>query len=305
MVRNETARRRKQNVIKDSLGGRIFDAVNILIMAIIILITVYPFYYIFLRSISEVRLGVGLQFLPNKPSLAAYEVLFDYKLLWITYGNTILRCVLGVSISLFCTSLAAYPLSKAWLPFGNGLTNYFLITMLFGGGLIPTYLLIKDLRMLNTIWSLVIPGCVGAYNVFIERNFFRSIPDSLEESAMLDGASWFTIFIRIILPLSKPILATLALWSLIAHWNAWFDAMLYISNPYKTVVQIILRRIAVEHNSTDVTTMMRQMDRAKDKFTGDTLEAATIMATVVPLLVIYPFLQKYFVKGIMIGSIKG
>ncbi|MGI6689686.1 MAG: carbohydrate ABC transporter permease [Christensenellales bacterium] len=295
---------KKSKGIKRTAGEAAFDYFNILIMIFVFLITVYPFYYVFLSSISGIRVAAGLRLLPNSPTLSAYETLFEYKLLWNAYTNTIIRCVLGVLISLLVTALAAFPLSKRWLPFGGMLTNYFLITMLFGGGLIPTYLLVKDLNMLNTIWALVVPGAVSAYNVFIVRNFFRSIPDALEESAMLDGASWFTIWTFIILPLSKPVLATISLWVLVGHWNAWFDAMIYIQNPYRTVVQVILRKIAIEHDTTDVVAMMRQMGNTS-QHVGDTLEAATIMVTIIPMLIVYPFLQKYFVRGIMIGSIKG
>lgn len=295
---------KKGNGVKRTKGELLFDCLNVAIMIIVLLITLYPFYYVFLSSISGVRVAAGIRLLPNKPTLAAYELLFEYKLLWNAYLNTIVRCVLGVTLSLVVTALAAYPLSKRWLPLNGALTNYFLITMLFGGGLVPTYLLIKDLHMLNTVWALVLPGAVSAYNTFIVRNFFRSIPEALEESAMLDGASWFTIWTFIIVPLSKPVLATVALWVLIGHWNAWFDAMIYIMNPYKTVVQVILRKIAIDRDTTDVTALMNQMGNTS-KFQGDTLESATIMVTIIPMLVVYPFLQKYFVKGIMIGSIKG
>lgn len=295
---------KKGNGVKRTKGEILFDCLNIAFMLLLLLITIYPFYYVFLSSISEARVAAGIRLLPNKPTLAAYKLLFEYSLLWNAYLNTIVRCILGVTISLLVTALAAYPLSKRWLPFGGALTNYFLITMLFGGGLVPTYLLIKDLNMLNTVWALVLPGAVSAYNTFIVRNFFRSIPEALEESAMLDGADWFTIWTFIIVPLSKPVLATVALWVLIGHWNAWFDAMIYIMNPYKTVVQVILRKIAIEHDSTDVAALMNQMSNTS-KFQGDTLESATIMVTIIPMLVVYPFLQKYFVKGIMIGSIKG
>ena len=205
---------KKGNGVRRTKGEILFDCLNVAVMVLVLLITIYPFYYVFLSSISGVRIAAGLRLLPNQPTLSAYKLLFEYTLLWNAYLNTIVRCVLGVTISLLVTALAAYPLSKRWLPFSGALTNYFLITMLFGGGLVPTYLLIKDLNMLNTVWALVLPGAVSAYNTFIVRNFFRSIPEALEESAMLDGANWFTIWSFIIVPLSKPVLATVALWVL-------------------------------------------------------------------------------------------
>ncbi|MFR3484211.1 MAG: carbohydrate ABC transporter permease [Clostridia bacterium] len=159
--------------------------------------------------------------------------------------------------------------------------------------------------MLNTIWALVIPNMLGAYNIFIVRNFFRSIPSSLEESARIDGANWFYIWIRIVVPLAKPVIATIALWSLVGHWNAWFDALIYIRESTRTVVQVILRKITIENSSMDVNAIMAKMSNKDQSPGGETLEAAITVITIVPMLVIYPFLQKYFVKGIMVGSIKG
>ena len=286
-------------------GELAFDTVNVTFMFLIIVVTLYPFWFTIVRSFSQVVVGNGITLWPNKFSVSAYSLLFDYDLVWIGYRNTILRCILGTFLSVFFTALTAYPLSKPEMPFQGFLTNFVLITMLFSGGLIPSYILVKDLNMLNSIWSLVLPGMMGAYNIFIVRNFFRSIPASLEESARIDGANWFYIWIRIIVPLAKPVIATITLWSLVGHWNAWFDALIYIQDNTKTVVQVVLRNVTIENSATDMNAIMSKMANKNQRPSGKTLEAAMTVVTIVPMLIVYPFLQKYFVKGIMIGSIKG
>ena len=286
-------------------GELAFDIFNVVLMFLIIIITLYPFWFTIVCSFSKVVAGNLITLLPKQFSTTAYSLLLDYDLIWITYRNTIVRCIVGTSLSVFFTAMTAYPLSKREMPFQGVLTNFILITMLFGGGLIPSYILVKDLHMLNTIWALVIPNMLGAYNIFIVRNFFRSIPSSLEESARIDGANWFYIWIRIVVPLAKPVIATIALWSLVGHWNAWFDALIYIRESTRTVVQVILRKITIENSSMDVNAIMAKMSNKDQSPGGETLEAAITVITIVPMLVIYPFLQKYFVKGIMVGSIKG
>ena len=247
----------------------------------------------------------GIQFLPNKFTWNAYKLLLNYSAVWIGYKNTILRCILGTTLGVFFTAMTAYPLSKNDLPFHNFFTDFILFTMLFSGGMIPTYLLVKDLHLLDSIWALVLPGLMGAYNIFIMRNFFRSIPVSLEEAARMDGASWFYIWWKIILPLAKPVLATVALWILVGHWNAWFDASIYIHDPNKTVVQVVLRRIAIENSSADMNAIRTRMSNGTNLATAKSLEMAMVVVTIFPMLVIYPFLQKYFAKGILVGSVKG
>lgn len=256
-------------------------------------------------SFSGVDKGSGIQLLPDHFSLEAYKLLLGYSPIWTGYKNTIIRCVLGTVLGIFFTALTAYPLSKKELPFNNILTDFILFTMLFSGGMIPTYFLVKNLHLLNTMWALILPGLMGAYNIFIMRNFFRSIPVSLEEAARMDGASWFYIWWKIILPLAKPVLATVALWILVGHWNAWFDASIYITDPNKTVVQVVLRRIAIENQSADMNAIMARMSRKDTMLTNKALEMAMVVITILPMLVVYPFLQKYFVKGIMVGSVKG
>lgn len=273
-------------------------------MILVIVTTLYPFWYVLVLSFSGVDKGGGIQFWPNQFSTRAYEALFRYDLVWTGYRNTIVRCVIGTTLSVFFTAMTAYPLSKRDLPFHNFFTNMILFTMLFGGGLIPTYLLVKDLNLLNSVWALILPSMLGAYNIFIVRNFFRSIPESLEESARIDGAGWFTIFLRIILPLAKPVIATVTLWILVGNWNAWFDAFIYITDSTKTVVQVILRKISIENSAVDMAAIAQRMAKGEGQIASKTLETAMVVVTIIPMLITYPFLQKYYVKGIMIGSIK-
>jgi len=199
--------------------------------------------------------------------------------------------------------LTAYPLSKKHFPHRGFWTGFIVFTMFFSGGLIPTYMVVKGLGLLNTVWALILPGLVPAYNMIIVRNYFMSISPSLEESAKLDGANDFTILLRIILPVSMPIIATVTLWTIVGHWNSWFDSMIYSQNARKQVLQVVLRRIVLE-GSNEVVNMNAGMDDMSS-VSPDNIKAATIMVATFPILMVYPFIQKYFVKGIMVGSLKG
>ncbi|WP_394910794.1 carbohydrate ABC transporter permease [uncultured Robinsoniella sp.] len=299
---------KNKNKIKKSKGEITFNCINVIVMALILVITFYPFWYIVVISLSKTAAGGGFALWPEELSLNAYKVLLDYDAVWTGYVNTIVRCLLGTSISVVFTAMTAYPLSKRDLPFQNLFTNFILFTMLFSGGLIPTYLLVKNLNLFNSVWALVLPSMLGAYNIFIVRNFYRSIPASLEEAAIMDGANWFYIWYKIIIPLSKPILATITLWILVGHWNSWYDAMLYIQDNDKTVVQAILRKITLENNPSSVSainTLMAKIQAGSVMPSSKMLEAAITVVTILPMLIAYPFLQRYFVKGIMVGSVKG
>jgi len=292
--------------IRKTASEHLFDVVLYLLLILIVVITLYPFWNQVALSISsdESAYSSSVLLFPSKMSFDSYSLVFQYKPLWIGYGNTIMRTVIGVILSLIFTTLTAYPLSKKDLPYNRLVSTFILFTMLFGGGLIPNYLLIKNLGLYNTIWALVIPGMVGAFNVFIIRNFFRSLPESLEESARIDGAGYFLIFRKIVLPLSTPVLATVALWVAVGHWNAWFDSMIYIADPNKQVLQIILRKIIIENNTNDINTIIYRMGE-KSQFSGRQLQATIIMFSIIPMIAAYPFVQKYFVKGIMLGAVKG
>jgi putative aldouronate transport system permease protein len=294
------------NQTKKTLGEKLAEIALYLFMVLITLLTLYPFWNQVITSISaeSTLYTTGMLLFPSKLSFDSYKLIFKYDAIWVGYGNTVLRTCLGVCLSLFFTALFAYPLSKKDLPFNRTITSLVLFTMLFSGGLIPNYLLIKKLGIFNSVWALVLPSMISAFNALIMRNFFRSIPDSLEESARVDGAGYFFIFRKIIVPLSKPVLATVALWIAVNHWNAWFDSLIYITDPKKQVLQVVLRKIIVDNNMDPINAMLYQFDQ-KDVFSTRQLQATVIMFSVLPMLAVYPFVQKYFVKGIMIGAVKG
>lgn len=295
---------------KRTAGSRLFDFINYTLMALIFIVTVYPFYNQVILSLASSKdiYSTGLLLYPHSLWLKGWETMLHYTALWRGYFNTIIRTLLGITISVFFTSLMAYPLSKKELPFNGIITKFILVTMYFGGGLIPNYILIKNLNMFNTIWVMVIPGMISGFNVFIMRNFFRTIPESIEDSAKIDGASHINIFFRIVLPLSVPVIATVSLWVGVGHWQEWYSNVLYIQQPQKWVMMMVARKILVEqvYNSLDAAgRAMGSMSTIKGSPDERQMRACVIVASVLPMLLAYPFLQKYFVKGITLGAVKG
>lgn len=298
----------KAHVRKSLLGAAHtdlpFDIFNYAVMLLLCLSTVYPFLFIVVSSLSTLDLtsASGLMLIPRNVSPENYRRVLSNSMIGTGYINTIFRTVLGTALSLTVTFALAYPLSKRTFPLRNTWTALIVFTMFFSGGLIPTYILVKQLGLLDTIWSLVLPELVSGYNFVIVRNYMQTIPSSLEESARMDGANDIVIFARIIVPVCKPILATIALWVAVWHWNAWFDCMIYITSTGKQVVQLVMRRIVLQ--GTDALTEMMAAP-GQETITPEGLKAATIMVTTLPILFVYPFIQKYFVKGVMMGSLKG
>ncbi|MFD0616075.1 carbohydrate ABC transporter permease [Paenibacillus sp. GCM10027629] len=295
--------------VKKSTGDKIIDGFIYLILLAIVVITLYPFWTQVVISLDGAgadgtAYSSGIILFPTQFTFESYMLAFKFDALWQGYWNTILRTVLGVIISISFTSITAYPLAKKDLPYNRTFTSFILFTMLFAGGTIPSYLLIKELQMLNTIWALVIPGMISAFNVLIMRNFFRSIPEELEDSARVDGAGYLRIFTQIVIPISKPVLATIALWVGVGHWNAWFDSLIYISDPSKQVLQIVLRKIIIQNSMADINSVIQNIGKTTE-FSGRQLQATVVMFSIIPMLVVYPFIQKYFVKGVMVGAVKG
>ena len=284
-----------------TLGEKVFQVFLMVFVTILCLFMVYPFLHelsISLSSASE-AIRPGLHWYPHEISLFGWSRVLRDNTVWLALGNTVYRTVLGTSLTLLFMSLGAYPLSKKYLPHRNFYTMFILITMFFGGGLIPSYLLIKSLGLIDSRWVLIVPGLVSTYSMLILRNFFMNIPEELEDSAKMDGATDVRILFSLIIPLSKPVLATLALWTAVGHWNAWFDALIYLQDPHKIVLQTFLRKLVVapEWNAL--------LPPADEFQTADTVKAAVIIFTAAPILIVYPFLQRYFVKGVMVGSLKG
>ncbi|MDF2927225.1 MAG: lplC6 [Paenibacillaceae bacterium] len=290
--------------MKRSLGDYAFDFVNYALLLLLGLATLYPFLYVLGISLSpaqEIQL-LGLRIFPSEPTLEVYKKVLESPKLYSAYVNTIVRTVLGVSLTIFLVTLTAYPLAKKSLPHRGLFMKLLVFSMLFNGGLIPSYLLMKQLGLMNTIWALVLPGAVGAFNLIIVRNFFESIPFEVLESARMDGASEWLIYVRIMLPLSVPILAVIGLWAAVGHWNAWFDAMIYISDSKRQVLQLFLRRTVLENSGTIVDD---QAVLDPTEITPQNLKSALIIVVMLPILCVYPFIQRYFTKGIMLGSVKG
>ena len=239
--------------------------------------------------------------IPQGMTLANYSTMLQYRYIGTGFRNSVARVLLGGALNLGVCILAAYPLSKRDLPHRTLIMGFIVFTMFFSGGLIPLYLLVSKLGLRNSIWALVLPTLVPTFSLIIMRNFFMTIPESLEESARMDGARDFTILMRLIVPVSKPVLATVVLWSMVDHWNAWFDSMIFMSKAENHVLQMIMRRMV---NQVRILEDLGGMN-VDEMVLPETLKAATIMISTVPILMIYPFLQKYFSKGILVGSLKG
>ena len=272
---------------------------------LVVAVTFVPFWELAATSLctraDAARSGIRL-FTAN-PTLDAYRQVLSSKNIWNSAWNSVVRVVLGTVISVGLTALTAYPLSKADFIGVKFFTVAILFTMVFSGGLIPSYFLItKTLHMTDSIWSMILPGAVGAYNLIIMRNFLRSIPQSLEDAARIDGAGELYVWWRIVMPLSKPVLATVALWKAVDHWNAYFDCLLYIRDQSKFVLQILLRRVLVEQQMA----MLQEgfMMDMTSKPTEATVRAALILISTLPIVLVYPCLQKYFMQGIMLGGVK-
>lgn len=290
--------------IKRSYSDRIFDVVNIIVMLILLVIFTWPLWFVVIASISdpnEVWMG-NVILLPKKVTLLAYEALLEYSSIWTGYKNTIFYTVVGTLVNLVMTVCAAYPLSRKDFVPRNFFMIMFMITMYFSGGLIPTFLNIRELGMYNSLSALIIPGCLSLYNAFIVRTAIEGIPDSLYESAYMDGASELQILFKITLPLIKPTLAVILLYYGVGKWNEWFSAAIYIKDNAKLPIQNILRSILIENS--EILNAKEYGDTVANSFT-ETIKYAAIVISTVPILCIYPMVQKHFTKGVMIGAVKG
>ncbi|SFA77066.1 carbohydrate ABC transporter membrane protein 2, CUT1 family (TC 3.A.1.1.-) [Cohnella sp. OV330] len=291
--------------MRRSWGEHLFDVSNSLLLILLSLITLYPFLFVLISSLSDPAWALqtrGLIWYPKGFTLEAYRLVFRNPSILTGYLNTLLYVALGTSLNILMTSFGAYALSRQQVMWKNPAMFLIVFTMFFNGGLIPTYLLIHDLGMVDTRWALIIPAAMSAYNLIIMRTSFMSVPVSLEESAKLDGANDFTVLFRVILPLSMPVVAVMILFYGVAHWNSWFSALIYLRTRDLYPLQLILREILIT-NSTD--TMMTGVGGSDKMPIGETIKYATIIVATGPILLLYPFLQKYFVKGVMIGAIKG
>jgi len=291
-------------LIKRTTSENIFNLFNILLMIILAMITLYPFLYVVFASFSKPSLLMqqrDILLWPKGFNLGAYKAVFDYKTIWISYRNTIFYLIAGTAINMILTCLGAYGLSRKNVLFSKAIMLLITFTMFFSGGLIPTYLLVKNLGMLNTVCAIIIPNAISTMNLIIMRTSFKAIPESLDESARMDGANDFTILFKIIIPLSIPVISVITLYYSVAHWNAWFNAMIYLRNRNLYPLQLVLREILISQDIDDI--LAGAVEEAEP--IAETIKYAIIVVATVPILLVYPFLQKYFVKGVMVGALKG
>lgn len=278
------------------------SALNYTLLAGFGLLTLFPFLHVLAQSLSSPHAVVSNQvtIYPIDFQLEAYKLLLQDSAFYKAFGISVMRTVSGTAINMILTCLMAYSVSRRTLKGRSAVMAMVVFTMLFSGGMIPSFLLLKELSMLNTFWSLILPSAVSAFNLILMKNFFESIPESLEESAKIDGAGHWTILTRLFIPLSLPAIATLTLFYAVMHWNSYFDAVMYISNADLNPLQVYLRNLIVQNESNiELTNNMGLFLVAPE-----TLKAATIMASVLPMIILYPFLQKFFVKGVMLGAVK-
>lgn len=301
--------------IKESMASRTFDVINTTILVLFTMSVLYPFIYMFSVSISDpVAVGrMEVHFLPIGIQFNSYKTVFKDSQLLTAYGNSILYTVVGTIITLLCNGLAAYSLSRPQFKAKKFFTILFTITMLFNGGMIPAYLNIKRLGLLDTMWAIIFPA-VGMWNIILLRTNFMTLSNNLIESAYIDGANDWYIFFAIVVPLSKAIFATIAVFAAIGYWNNYFGPLLYLTSPEKEPLTIILRRILVSNEASQsaadaASTLTNQVGAEVDPTTYQgmltSLKMATIFVTIGPIIIVYPFAQKYFVKGVMIGAVKG
>ncbi len=289
-----------------TLGGRIFDVANYLLLGMLCITMLYPFWYVLVASVSNPRVVAvarGSLAWPTGLTLGAYRRVFENPIIGISYMNTLIYVVGGTTINIILTSFAAYALSRNHLWGRYIIMRLIVFTMFFSGGLIPVYLLVKNIGLLNSRWALLLSHGIITFNFIIMRTGFAAMPASLEESAKLDGANDFTILFRIYFPLALPVVAVMVLYYGVYHWNSWFWAMVYLRERTLYPLQLILREILI---ASDMSSMLSPGDLGADEEPiGLTIQYATIIITMAPITILYPFLQRYFVKGVLIGSIKG
>ncbi len=296
---------------KASIGSRAFDVINVVIMLFILIVVLYPILNIIATSLSGTRYisSGSVTIWPKGFNLDAYTTVFRDPYIFKGYLNSIIYAAGSTGIMLLFTALMAYPLTVPGFAGKKFLTIFLMITMFFGGGLIPTYLLMRSLHLLDTVWVMILPGAISAYNVFLFRTFFLNIPSELKDSAAIDGANDLVVLFKIILPLSKALFATFALFGLVGSWNSWFEALIYLRNQDMYPLQMVLRNYLF---TLDTTAIQGRVGSGLVAINapGETLDPkavrmSVIIITMFPIMCIYPIFQKHFTKGIFVGSIKG
>lgn len=293
--------------MKETIADRIVGAAIYILLTLILLAVLYPLVFVVSASISDpLSVSKGEMWLfPKDLSFIGYERIFSNPEIWTGYINTIVYTLVGTFLNLVMTIMAAYPLSRKDFSGRHVMTAYIVFTMFFSGGLIPTYLLVKNLGMINTMWALIIPGAVSVWNIIIMRTFFQtSIPNEIQESASIDGCSNLQTLWKIVIPLSMPVIAVMILFYGVGHWNAYFNGLIYLNDRDKYPLQLFLREILIK---SEVDNMAGSMDLSVQNHLMETeaIKYAIVIVANLPVLMLYPFLQKYFTKGFMVGAIKG
>ena len=305
-VANVTPRKKKSEFAKYPTGDKVILIVAYVILGIFLAAIIIPVLYIILASfIDPITLqNKGVTFDFSKWTTTAYTRVLGNTQIWVGFKNALIYSVLFTIISVIVTLLAAYPMSRSDFRFKKFFNTIYVITMFFGGGLIPTYLLISNLGMLDTIWAILLPGAFSVWNMIIARTYYQGVPRDLEEAASIDGASEMVYFFKILLPVCTPIIATICMWQFVGMWNSYFDAMIYLNDVSKQPLQLVLRGILIQSQPEPgmVSDMQSTAERAQ---LAELLKYATIIISSMPLLIMYPFFQKYFDSGIMAGAVKG
>ena len=287
-------------------GEWVLDIVKVVFLAFVVVVTVYPFWNIFIISINDATDAIrgGLYFLPRKLSLSSYAEILGRSTFLASIKVSVGRTLIGTPIAVLVTAMLAYPLSRKDLVGRKFWNLLFVFTMYFGGGLVPYYMVLKGIHMLNTFWVFIFPMMMSVYNMILIRSYIESMPDSLFEAAKIDGANDLVVFVKMVIPLSKPILMTVALFVAINQWNSWFDAYLYTSDQALKPMQSILVEILNQYQTGASTSQAMSNAKAGVTVTPDSIRMAATMVATLPIIMVYPFVQKYFVKGIMLGAVK-
>ena len=291
-------------MVKRLTAGKAFDIINIVIMLVCIVLTIYPLLYVIFGSISDSTLLIRNRGIILKPlgfTFEAYKLVFSNDMVVTGYKNTLIYMAVGTTINVTLTAFGAYALSRRNVLFKNAIMMLIVFTMFFDGGLVPLYLVLKNLHLYNSMWAIILPSAISVWYLIIMRTGFLSVPESMEESARIDGANDFTILFKIIIPLAMPVIAVIILFYGVYHWNSYFYAMIFLREPELYPLQLVLRELLI---AQDVHKMIIGVLDEKKMSISITIRYAAIVVATVPVLCIYPFLQKYFVKGIMIGAIK-
>ncbi|OON30290.1 sugar ABC transporter permease [Micromonospora sp. Rc5] len=295
---------RRPKGIRPTRGYRVFQAVNAVILTGVVIVTLYPFVNIVARSLSDEAYIIAgrVNLVPRGFNLTTYKLVMSDALFWTNYRNTVVYTVVATVISIVLTTCYAYVLSKPRLKGRGALVGIAVFTMFFSGGLIPNYVLITSLGMKNTIWAVVVPNAINVFNLLVMKAFFESLPEELEEAAAVDGLNTYGTLLRIVLPLSKAIIATMVLFYAVSFWNSWFTAFLYLDQQDMFPVTVYLRNLIAGATTAQSAGGVAESDAVQ---AAATLQAVTIVLTTLPILAVYPFIQRYFVSGVMLGAVKG